>query len=256
MTDEEKNEPAQPSNQPPTRSAGAAARRARRIGGRGAQPQQPSGPDHGADAGVGLSKSSAQEPSPSLPPPPPPRVPPAGGQPTVVVAVPAWLRWAPAGVLTAGALVMAILLVTFSHGVWWAKTSGSVQREKVLAAAKTCVAASNSYKYTQLDAFETKALACATGTFRTQLRTTIEKLIKVNAPQLKASQTAQISRGGIETITKSGQQWTVLLFGQLAVTNTNYPKGRTDPFAAQVRMQKVGGKWLMSDLKTVSTPLS
>ena len=245
MTDEEE----QPT-QPPTRSAGAAARRARRIGGLGAQSQHDS-PD---------APSSAAGGGPSLPPPPPPvsppPPPPSGGQPTVVVAVPAWLRWAPAGVLTAGAIVMAILLVTFSHGVWWAKTSGTVQREKVLAAAKTCVAASNTYKYTQLDAFEKKALDCATGTFRVQLRTTIEKLIKVNAPQLKASQTAQISRGGIETITSNGRQWTVLLFGQLAVTNTNYPKGRTDPFAAQVRMQKVGGKWLMADLKTVSTPLS
>jgi hypothetical protein len=151
---------------------------------------------------------------------------------------------------------MAILLVTFSHGVWWAKPSGSIQREKVLAAAKTCTAVSNTYKYTQLAAFENKALDCATGTFRAQLKTTIERLIKVNAPQLKASQRAQISRGGIETITSNGHQWTVLLFGQLAVTNTNYPKGRTDPFAAQVRMQKVNGKWLMADLKTVSTPLS
>jgi hypothetical protein len=173
-----------------------------------------------------------------------------------VVEIPAWLRWAPAGALTAGAIVMAVLLVTFSHGVWWAKPSGSVEREKVLAAAKTCVATSNTYKYTDLTSFETKALACATGTFRTQLKSTIERLIKVNAPQIKAAQTAKISRGGVEAITSNGKQWTVLLFGELAVTNSNYPKGRTDPFAAQVQMEKSGGKWLMSDLKTVSTPLS
>jgi hypothetical protein len=151
---------------------------------------------------------------------------------------------------------MIALLLVFSHGVWWAKQSGSVEREKVLAAAKTCVVASNTYKYTQLDAFEKQALACATGQFRTQLKSTIEKLIKVNAPQLKAAQRASINRGGIEAVTSDGKQWTVLLFGQLAVTNTNYPQGRTDPFAAQVRMQKVSGAWVMSDLKTVSTPLS
>lgn len=252
MTDKEPTEP----TEQPRRSAGAAASRARRIGGAGgarSAPQPAAGTEQPATqsgAPVAMAKPTR---SADLPAPPPPV---ADGAPVVVVQVPAWLRWAPAGVLGIGVIVMAILLVTFSNGVWWAKPSGNVQREKVLAAAKTCVAQSNTYKYTDLDTFEKKALACATGTFHTQLRTTIERLIKVNAPQLKASQTAQISRGGVEAITSNGHQWTVLLFGQLAVTNTNYPKGRTDPFAAQVRMQKVGGKWLMTDLKTVSTPLS
>jgi hypothetical protein len=48
----------------------------------------------------------------------------------------------------------------------------------------------------------------------------------------------------------------VLVFGQLSVVNSNEPKGRTDPFAAEVTMEKVHGKWLMSGLQTVATPLS
>jgi hypothetical protein len=243
-----------PEDPTPRRSAGAAASRARRIGGRvrpaGAEPAAPAA---GAEAPVQLHKPAADLPAP----PPELSAPPSGASaPAVVVAVPGWLRWAPAAALSAGAVVMAVLLLVFSHGVWWAKPNGSEQRQQVLASAKTCVAASNDYKYTALDAYESKALACTTGQFRNQLKGIIERLVKVNAPRLKASQTAQISRGGVETITSDGRQWTVVLFGQLAVTNTNYPQGRTDPFAAQVRMQKDHGKWLMSDLKTISTPLS
>ena len=234
------------------RSAGAAASRARRIGGRVPAAGRPPADDQAPPAPV-TDPVRLTKPRRKPPAPPGPGTPGAG--PTVVV-VPAWLRWAPAGALGAGAAAMIALLIVFSNGVWWAKPNGATQREQVLAAAKTCVVTSNTYAYTQLDAYETKALACTTGQLRTKLKTTIDKLIKVNAPQLKASQRAQINRGGIETITSDGSQWTVLVFGQLAVTNTNSPKGRTDPFAAQVRMEKVHGKWIMSALATVSTPLS
>ena len=64
----------------------------------------------------------------------------------------------------------------------------------------------------------------------------------------------QISRGGIETVTPDGRQWTLLVFGQLSVVNANYPKGRTDPFGAEVRMEKAHGKWVMSQLAVVSSP--
>jgi hypothetical protein len=185
-------------------------------------------------------------------------------QPVIIRQVPDWLNWAPAGVLGAGALVMAVLLIVFSHGVWWgpdpgqvpAAKSPAVVREQVLAAAKTCVATTNTYKYTDLDGYEKQALACATGEFAGQLKQTIDTLLKVNAPRLKSSQTAQINRGGIEAISPDGRQWTILLFGQLSVTNAGNQHPRTDPFAAQVRMQRVHGKWLISALTTVSTPLS
>jgi hypothetical protein len=201
------------------------------------------------------------DPAGSFPPPPlapsaQPR--PAAGGPTQ----PAWLNWAPAGVLSVGAVVMAVLVIVFSHGVWWGPDAsrtpagGAKLREQVLAAAKTCVAATNTYKYTDMDTFETKALACTTGVFRGQLKSTIDSIIRVNAPKLKASQTPQINRGGIEAVSPDGRQWTILLYGQLSVTNSNDPQPRTDPFAAQVRMERVGGKWLISALTTVATPLS
>ncbi len=170
--------------------------------------------------------------------------------------VPVWLRWTPAAVLTAGVITMAVLLTVFSHGVWWGRPSGNAVREEMLAAAKTCVARTNTYKYTALAAYATAAHQCTTGELTVQLDKTIKTIIKQYAPTLKATQTAQISRGALEAVSPHGKQWTVLVFGQLTVVNTNEPKGRTDPFAAQVRMEKVHGKWLMSGLKTVATPVS
>src|SRR5262249_20859585 len=155
----------------------------------------------------------------------------------------------------------AVLLLTFSHSVWWGKDPKSLPanqstpyvREQVLAAAKNCVATTNTYEYTALDVYENEALACTTGQFTSQLKDTIEQLIKVSAPKLKSSQRCQINQGGIEAVSPDGKQWTILLYGQLSVTNNQNAQPRTDPFAAQVRMDKVNGKWLIGALTTVST---
>jgi hypothetical protein len=173
--------------------------------------------------------------------------------------VPAWLTWAPAAILVAGAVAMAVIVSIVSHGVWWGKdtaTQASVNslRQQVTAAAKTCLAATNTYKYTDINAFEKAGTACTTGTQTTQFRKAVDTLIRKNAPKLKFSQTAQINKAAIESV--SGDQWTILLYGQLAVTNTTTPNGRTDPFAAVVRMEKVHGKWLISSLRTVSSPVN
>lgn len=255
--DEKETPPARPSS-----PSAAAARRARRIGGRPAgAPREEAEPEPAVEADAPAAAASVPstkegEDDTELGEPEPRTV--------VITAVPTWLNWAPAAVLSAGALVMAVLLLVFSHGVWWgpdpkdvpSDKSAAVVRERVLAAAKTCVATANSYEYTDLDGYEAKALACTTGDFTSQLQSTIEQFVKVQAPNLKARQTAQINRGGIEAISPDGNQWTILLFGQLNVQNANYPKGRTDPFAAQVRMDKVNGKWLISALNNVSSPLS
>jgi hypothetical protein len=248
-----------PAEPPPAGgTAAAAARRARRIGGRPAGAArtdaggEPTAPAAESTTPVPLQKSAVPAVQPA-----------SAAEPhtVVVTAVPAWLNWAPAAVLSVGALVMAVLLLVFSHGVWWgpdpksapSSTASAVLREQVLAAAKTCLAATNSYQYTNLDAYETKALACATGDFRAQLQDTIEHIVKANAPSLKASQTAHITQGGIENVNTQTNQWTILLYGQLDVVNTNYPKGRTDPFAADVVVQRVAGKWLISKLTPVAS---
>jgi hypothetical protein len=261
----------------------AAARRARRIGGR---PVAGSSTRPGEDAKEASTeaaprpakaKTPAKTPTPAkaqaktqakVTPKSPAKAQAAtaadpGADPALARQVPGWLVWLPGAVLTAAALAMVVLMVIFSHGVWWGPDAGrgpdqktvNALRQQVLAASKSCLAQTNTYDYTKLDDYEKSALTCATGQFANQLKQTIETLVKVNAPKLKAKQTAQINKGGIETVSADGSQWTVLLFGQLSVVNTTDPKGRTDPFAAQVQMEKVRGTWLISQLKTVSSPL-
>jgi hypothetical protein len=272
MSDEQTPEEASAPTTPGTSASAAAARRARRIGGRpapstGCRPETATTAAKPVTSAAPVSTKPVKLAKPDAKPsttPEPDADDAADTSPRDESArPPAWLNWAPAGVLGAGALVMAVLLLVFSHGVWWGPDaskvpggkSANVVREQVLAAAKTCVAATNTYKYTDLDTYETNALGCATGKFVGQLKSTIETLVKVNAPKLKSSQTALINRGGIEAVSSNGKQWTVLLYGQLTVVNTTDTKGRTDPFAAQVRMEKVKGEWLISGLSTVSTPL-
>jgi hypothetical protein len=284
MTDDDQQQPGETAAQGQSQGSPSAraARRARRIGGRpaGAGPAPADAASDARPAPAGQPTESTPGTVPTYAPTPVPTSVPAGrvpvdeyppgppdayheaapfGQPATA---PAWLNWLPAEVLSAGAVVMAVLIVVFSHGVWWGPDpshtpgGGANLREQVLAAAKTCVAKTNTYKYTDLDSYESGALRCATGKFADDLKRTIDSVIKVNAPKLKSSQTAQINQGGIETIAADGQQWTILLYGQLSVTNTDSTQPRVDPFAAQVRMDHVNGKWLISALATVATPLS
>jgi hypothetical protein len=171
---------------------------------------------------------------------------------------------------------MAVLLATFSHSVWWAKPSAAAPRvtpstgrsgpppastdgaanllrQRVLAAAKQCVIATNKYDYQTLDADEAAGLKCTTGVQSTRYKTAMEHLIRGPATKLKASQIPQINTAGIESVTANGKQWSIVLYGQLAIHNVNV-KARTDPFAAVVRMDYVLGKWLMSDVATLAEP--
>jgi hypothetical protein len=251
--------------------AAAAARRARRIGGRvGAQGAGPE-PTSGAGAPASLTKPAPARPAPSTEPAKaarparPAKVPPTGtervrnaGPPST----PAWLNWLPAAVLAVGAAVMAVLLIVFSHGVWWGPDAGAVPtgkaatatRDQVLAAAKTCGAALNTYSYKDLDAFSRHARACTTGQFTSQFQDAINNTIRTKAPQLKASQSATITHGGIEAVSPDGDQWTIILYATLSVTNSGSTTPESQPFAAQLIMQRVGTKWLVANETTVSNP--
>ncbi|MBE7190132.1 hypothetical protein, partial [Jatrophihabitans endophyticus] len=170
-----------------------------------------------------------------------------------VVEVPAWLRWVPAGVLSVCAVVMIVLILIAGHGVWYSKPSGSALRDRVLAAAKTCTAAANTYSYQTLPQDEAKGLACSTGQWSTQYKKAIATIVKPAATKLKASQSIQINNAGIESISPHGQQWTVVVFGQTKITQSGQ-KPRLDPFSAQVVMSHVDGKWLISKINTIVKP--
>jgi hypothetical protein len=265
----------------PKSAAAAAARRARRIAGpaRTAVPPKAEAVNIFKPMPVDAPAEAVTDPAPAvtpavdpvletvdpstlIPSPPPPR--PTGSA----------VHWLPAAVLIAAAVTMAVLLATFSHSVWWAKpssaagqlstgkTTGNVAstdvavnelRERVLAAAKQCVVATNKYNYTTLDADEAAGAKCTTGAQTSRYKSAMDHLIRTTAIKIMASQVPQINTAGIESVTDGGKQWSIVVYGQLAIHSTNV-KARTDPFAAVVRMDYVDGKWLMADLQTLQEP--
>ena len=176
----------------------------------------------------------------------------AGGA-TVVTQVPGWLRWMPALVLAACAIAMAVVLTISSHGVWWATPSAQKTRDQVLAAAKQCTALTNTYAWNTIAADEKKGKACTTGAQSQRYVSAMENIVKPTAPKLHASQTVQINTAGIESITSSGAQWTVVIFGQTTIRQTG-ASARVDPFSTVVRMDHAHGKWLISSICLITAP--
>lgn len=283
MTDDEVRDAAdgdQSSAEVPRSSAAAAARRARRIAG----PARPTSPAKAEPVNMAKPElddtpvEAVSEPEP-IPDPVPsdaemPALIPSASPPSSAGSATA--RWLPAAVLIAAAVTMMVLLATFSHSVWWAKPSsatgqqttgkskggvtgngGAVNelRERVLAAAKQCVVATNQYNYKTLDADEAAGAKCTTGVQTSRYKSAMEHLIRKTAIKIKASQVPQINTAGIESVTDNGKQWSIVVYGQLAIHNANV-KARTDPFAAVARMDYVNGKWLMADLQTLQEPSS
>jgi hypothetical protein len=197
----------------------------------------------------------APEPAPK-PAPEPASEP--GPEPAPVAAGPAGttppgLRWLPAGVLGAAVVALLVLFVIASHGVYWAKSDTSAgarnqYQEQVLSATKKCFATVNTYDYRKLTGLVQRDVACATGKFKTDLQTALQKTILPQAPKLKAVQTAQVNKAGIVSVTPDGKQWTTLIYGQLTQTNSTTAKNgpRTDLFGAVVTVDRVGDKWLIS----------
>lgn len=231
-------------------AAAAAASRARRIGGRIAAPvpRKPASDEpviEAAEPVIEPAPVPSDEPVIDLTKPAP------KAKPAPDRRAPGRLAWTPAAVLIAAALAMAVLLVTFSHSIWWAKPSTSQaqvnrSRDQVLAAAKSCVVAANSYKYTTFDQDEARGVKCLTGIQVANYQEAM-KALKSDVVKVKAAQTPQINEAGIESISSDGKRWLIVVYGQLSVTGTGISNGqRIDPFAAVVGMQQVGGKWLMS----------
>ena len=261
----------QPSPAVPKSAAAAAARRARRIAGPARPPVAP--PPSVPSTEPAEPVIPTEPMAPPLPVTGPERAAPRPARAPRTTSV---TRWVPAGILIVAALTMGVLLLTFSHSVWWAKpaaapaatgksgsagkppanpatAAGNQLRERVLAAAKQCVVATNKYDYRTFDADEAAGLKCTTGVQSKRYKTAMENLIRGQATRIKASQVPQINMAGIESITAGGKQWSIVVYGQLAIHNANV-QARTDPFAAVVRMDYMNGKWLMSDVQTLAEP--
>jgi Mce-associated membrane protein len=163
------------------------------------------------------------------------------------------LRWIPALVAGAVVVVLLVLCVWQSHGVWWGKSHSDDRtklRQQVLAAAKPCVAAIVSYDYRKLPASERAGQACITGAFKTAYTKAMESTVKTLAPQSKTVQVFQVAKAGVERVSADGKQWVVLLYGQQQVTNSTTAKDRPrlDILNVEATLNKVGSKWLVSSI--------
>jgi hypothetical protein len=192
----------------------------------------------------------APTPEPKAAPTPEPQPAPAA-EPTSSRGIA--LHWVPSGVLAIAVLTLLVLAVVFSHGVYWAKKTDSagartVAQEQVLAATKKCFAQINTYDYRHLDGLMKTDLACTTGTFTADLKKALQTQILRLAPKVHASQTAQINKAGIASVSPGGGQVVTVIYGQFSVTNDNTAKQhpRVDVVGAVVTVDKVHGKWLIS----------
>lgn len=238
-----------------------ATSRARRIGGaaRSPAPAPAAESDTELDAEATVERSAVKLDKPpargKAPKPPAPDIPARNGDDDDnddgrPAPAPMWVPALIALVGTAAAVVFIVLGVIASSGVWWGNTTAvRDNRGAVLAAAKSCMATMNTYDYRKLDQAEHAGLACTTGTLTSQYRTAFEKVVKPKAGTLKFTQTAQILDAGIETVSKDGSQWTVLVFGQLSTTNsaTGTKTPRLDLFSARAVMQQAGGTWKIAN---------
>jgi hypothetical protein len=235
----------------------SAARRARRIGGRPAPAAPATTPSPAVDPDAPPAPSAVRLEKP------PPAEQPRGEQPSAGVrSLP--LAWFPAAVLGVAAVLLLAILVWFSHGGYWDKPAGSTtsqpsatDQQRVLAAAKTCFATLNTYDYRKLDQAQAAGLACTTGSFTHDYQAAFEAQIQKYAPAAKAVQTAQVNKAGISQVSPTGEQWVVLIYGQLQTNNVSTAKEgspRVSPVGGVLTMNCVGGsgvscsggKWLVA----------
>lgn len=155
--------------------------------------------------------------------------------------------------LVAALLVLALALagaltwiVTANH-----KSQSQASREKVLAAAKSGAALLLSYNYQHVDADKNAALPHLTGKFATDYATSMNSVIKPQAPKVKAIVEGQIDSAGIESVSPNGKQAVVVVFGQQKVSNTGLTQPRTDVARLRVTMDLVGSTWKISNLSQI-----
>lgn len=256
---------------PATPKPRSATSRARRIGGAGSAggarpastpaPTRPSSvslgkapePAQAAPGRVPATGSSAPAPPAAESQPARPADPAGSSGRGVHLSLPGWAVWAPAVALATAAVVFLVLFLVARTGGSGDIDRSAETRDKVLAAAKTCIATLNTYRYDQLPTAEAAGVKCTTGRLTTDYKRTVDNIIKKNAPALQAIQQAKITTAGIESVTGNGTQYTVLAYGTLAITTAKQKQGRQEPFAVVARLQQVGDAWLLSKVDTVSS---
>jgi Mce-associated membrane protein len=143
------------------------------------------------------------------------------------------------------AVVVAALAALGARQLSNAKRASSDQAG-ALGAARQIALDFAAYDYHHLNEDFQRVAAESTGSFRQQYLTQsagVQGLIE----KAKAVSTAEVVSGGVVEGTSS--RTTVVLALNRTVTNTSVPKGQSDSFGLQMVMQRVHGRWLVSDVK-------
>jgi Mce-associated membrane protein len=142
--------------------------------------------------------------------------------------------------------VNAWLLTPASHG-----GGSQAARERALASAKTSTALVLSYNYQHLDADVAATVPHLTGAFADDYKKAMDTTVKQQAPAGKAVVEGQVDSAAVESVSASGKQITVIVFGEQKVTNNQLTQPRTDLARLRVTMDLVGNDWRIAQIAQI-----
>jgi Mce-associated membrane protein len=161
-------------------------------------------------------------------------------------------RWLPFQMVSGLTLVVLALIVVLMAavagglGIWQRYDANSASaRTAAVAAAAVQAQTLFSYDYRHLDRDIAASRKVITGKLATDF---VQTSTKVVAPQATANKAVvQATVSGSSVVSAAPEKVTVLLFVNQAVQNKNIKGTRLDQYRVRITMQKVSGKWLISD---------
>jgi Mce-associated membrane protein len=124
-------------------------------------------------------------------------------------------------------------------------------RRDAVAAATSSVASVLSYDYRHLQADFDNAETLLTKHFRAQYVKTTAAGVEPLAAKYRATSTAVVPQGAAGVVSISLTRAVVLVFVSQTVTNSQLAAPRLDRSRIDVSLVRIGGRWLIDDLKPV-----
>ncbi len=152
--------------------------------------------------------------------------------------------------------VVVLLLITAALTGWgvWKRLEGRkidvkpsfVAAEEVIETTKQSTEAILTYRYDSVEEDVSAAEKLTTGKFRDDYRRFAQTTVIPNARVKQVSNTASVVGAGIETL--STDSATVMLFINQSTTSAAEPIAKLSTTSTRVTVDKVGGRWLISQL--------
>lgn len=151
-------------------------------------------------------------------------------------------------IATVAVLTLLVAGSGAAAGIWDTQAANATatqqERDAAAAAAKAEIPQILSYDYRTLSADLARARADTAGEFSAQFDQLASQLIEPNAPKQQTVTKAVVPAAA--AMDSSGDQVTVLVFVQQSTTNKQQPKPQVSAGQLRLTMQKVNGRWLVS----------